>query len=187
MKSWKRTLTASLVPLIALFLWSCGSVPLTTKVHDQDGFAKSTTIAILDFSGRDTSVRYSGNVDSLGHAMAVLLQKELGKKAGSLVVYLGDNDSLSTGLVLEGKFTTIDEGDAAARIMLGAEGVTVAVEGKIKKPGGATVAEFTKSKTSSGGPLGMGGLLAGDSDVIIEDIMEEIAKDLAEFIIGNRK
>lgn len=172
------------IPALVL-LCGCGSAPLTTSIIDKEGFSKSSAITVLDFSAKDSLVRYSGNADSLGHVMATLLRKELQGRTGNLAVYLGSGSPITTDLVLEGKFTKIDEGDAAARIMVGAEGVTVAVEGKISKPTGEVVAEFSKSKTSSGGPLGMGGLLAGDSDVIVEDIMEDIAEDLAEFIIVN--
>ncbi len=186
MKYCKDHFRTVLALVVALCLPGCGSAPLTTKVLDRSGLSKSSAITILDFSARDTSVRYSGNADSLGHAMAMLVQKELQNKGAGLSTSLSSGGPITTDLVLEGRFTKIDEGDAVARIMVGAEGVTVAVEGKIRKSTGENIAEFSKTRTSSGGPLGLGGLLAGESDVIINDIMEEIAEDLAEFIVVNR-
>jgi len=63
--------------------------------------------------------------------------------------------------------------------MVGQEGITVSVDGIDQKSDGTIIAEFNKSKTNVGGPLGTGGILAGDTDTIIEDILE----DLTEFII----
>jgi hypothetical protein len=58
------------------------------------------------------------------------------------------------------------------------------LDGVIKNSDGKVVANFNANKESAGGPLGMGGLLAGDSDVIIENLMEEIAEELSDFIIA---
>ena len=68
--------------------------------------------------------------------------------------------------------------------MVGQEGVIIQLVGVIKDSEGNVVASFNANKESAGGPLGMGGLLAGDSDVIIENLMEEIAEELSDFIIA---
>jgi uncharacterized protein DUF4410 len=96
-------------------------------------------------------------------------------------------DSTTSDLIVEGKFTSIDEGSAGGRVVLGTGGATVAVKGVLKARSGETVAEFTKSKTSAGGPLGMGGLLAGDASAIIHNNVESIADELAKSIKSRMK
>ena len=181
-----KCLICSLAFILSILLVGCGTAPLSMKVYDSNALKSSKSITVLDFSAEGDTLNYSGDLDSLGHVMAALLQSDLRSMTQSLEVTLGKSDNITTDLVIEGKFTKIDEGDAAGRIMvgpLGEEGVTVAVDGVVKKSDGTVVAVFNTSKTSSGGPLGMGGLLAGDSDVIIDDIMEEIAEEFTGFII----
>jgi hypothetical protein len=182
-----KTLQVSSLAVIAWLAFSgCGSAPLTTKVFDEAAFEKSTGIAVLSFSGEDTSLHYKGNVDSLGRVIARYVQREIQTKAGWLAVQLGDSGTATTYLIVDGRFTTINEGTADERVLLGPlgeGGVTVAVKGTLRRPNSSVIAEFSKSKTSSGGPIGLGGILAGDSGVIIDDIMREIAEDLAEFVI----
>ena len=129
-------------------------------------------------------MNYTGNADSIGHVLAVLLQQELQKKAGQLIVLLENDESNNADLIIQGGFTKIDEGDPDARVMVGQEGVIIQLVGVIKDSEGNVVASFNANKESAGGPLGMGGLLAGDSDVIIENLMEEIAEELSDFIIA---
>jgi hypothetical protein len=169
---------------ITIFLIGCGTAPLSMKVHDSDAFSTSKSLLISDFSTEGATINYEGNADSLGHVLAVLLQQELQKKAGQLTVTLEDDESDNADLIIEGGFTKIDEGDAAARVMVGQEGVLIQLDGVIKNSDGKVVANFNANKESAGGPLGMGGLLAGDSDVIIENLMEEIAEELSDFIIA---
>ena len=188
MKNMSAPLLCAITLLSPLALYGCGSAPLTTKVLDQSAFAKSTSIAVMDFSAKDTSLHYGGNADSLGHIMAGYLHNELGSRARGLLVYLGDSGVTPVDLVVDGEFTAINTGVEEERVFLGplgSGGVTVAVKGVIRRPSGDIVAEFSKSKTSQGGPIGMGGILAGDSDTIVDDIMSEIAEDLAEFIVEN--
>ena len=177
--------------LLAVILIGCGTSPLTMTVIDEKAFNTSKSITILDFSTAGAQLNYQGNADSLGHALAVLLQQELQKKADYLEATLNTKETLASDLIVEGGFKNIDEGDAEARVIVGQEGVTLELDGVVKKTDGTVVANFYASKTSAGGPIGMGGLLAGDSDVIIDDLMNEIADELSDFIVskttGNRQ
>ncbi len=166
-----------------LILFGCGSSPMTTKVLNADAFLSSKSITINDFSAKDATLNYDGNADSLGHVMAALIQKEIKQIKNPVETFLGKSDSITTDMVVEGKFTLIDAGSGAARILIGTGGATVSVKGVVKDKSGTVIAEFSKSKTSSGGPLGMGGLLAGSGTKIIGDNMEDIAKDVAKFIM----
>ena len=173
---------------LAFVLLGCSSAPLVTRVHDAGAFSDAKSVSINDFSapGRgflDTPARsanwtYKGDTDTLGRTMAMLLRSELLKNAGGLPVSVEGDDSASADLIVEGRFTTIDEGDA----ILGE--VTVGVEGMIRQQDGTVVAEFGKTKTSRGGLFGLG-LMAGGSGRIIRDIMSDIASGAAKFIARN--
>lgn len=173
-----------LIPLAAALLIGCSTAPLTMKVYDSKALSTTKSLAILDFSTKGAKLNYEGNADSLGHVLALLLQQKLQQKVKSLEVDLGERGLNSAGLIVDGGFTNIDEGDAAARVMVGQEGVTLALDGVIKNSEGKVIANFNASKTSAGGPLGMGGLLAGDSDAIIDNLMEEAADELSDFIVA---
>jgi hypothetical protein len=172
----KYILGMILIPILATLLIGCSTEPLTMKIQDSNAFSSAKTITILDFSTEGANIVYEGNADSLGNALAELLQQELQKKANYLDVTLGNKEA--TDLIVEGGFTKIDEGDAAAR------GVTIRLDGVVKKSDGTVVANFNANKESLGGPLGTGGLLAGDSDAIIEDLLNEIADELSDFIVA---
>ena len=182
MKSVPIIFKISISILLLFILIGCGSSPLTTKVLNADAFVSSNSITIEDFSAKDATLNYNGNADSLGHVMATFIQKEIQKMKNPVETFLGKGDSVHMEIFVEGKFTLIDAGSGAARILVGTGGATVAVKGVIKDKSGTVIAEFSKSKTSSGGPLGMGGLLAGSGTKIINDNMEDIAKDIAKFI-----
>jgi len=119
--------------------------------------------------------------------MAAYVQIALAEGNSRMKASVTPGDTVRTDLIMEGRFTNIDAGSGAARILVGTGGATVAIWGVIKSKSGDIIAEFSKSKTSSGGPLGMGGLLAGNGEKIIDDSMMEIARDIAQFVSSGKK
>jgi hypothetical protein len=159
------------------------------KVKDSYAFSNAESIEILDFSTEGATIKYEGNADYLGHELAILVKQYLQTKAEYLEVTIGEKESITTDLRVEGGFTKIDEGDAKDRVMLGLGNGSVIIEldGVIKKSDGMVVASFNTIKESAGGPIGMGGPLASDANGIIESLLEEIAKELTDLIISRIK
>jgi hypothetical protein len=170
---------------VMVILIGCSTEPLTMKIKDSNAFRNAKSIEILDFSTEGATIKYEGDTDSLGHALALLVQQYLQLKAEYLDISIGEKESITSDLVVEGGFTKIDEGDANDRVMIGLGNGSVVIEldGVIKKSDGMVVASFNTIKESAGGPIGMGGPLASDANGIIESLMEEIAKELTDFII----
>ena len=173
------------LPLMVILI-GCSTKPLTMKVRDSEAFRSANSIEILDFSTEGATIKYEGNADYLGHALAILVKQYLQMKAEYFEVTIGEKESITTDLRVEGVFTKIDEGDANDRVMLGLWNGSVIIEldGVIKKSDGMVVASFNTIKESAGGPIGMGGFLASEANVIIESLMEEIAKELTDLIIS---
>jgi hypothetical protein len=173
------------LPLMAILI-GCSTGPLTMKVNDSQAFRSAKSIEILGFSTEGASIKYEGNANYLGYALAILVKRYLQVKSEYLEVTIGKEESFTCDLVVEGGFTKIDEGDVNGRVVIGFGNGSVIIEldGVIKKSDGMVVANFNASKKSAGGPFGTGGLLAGDGDAIIESLMEEIAKELTDLIIS---
>jgi hypothetical protein len=173
------------LPLMAVLI-GCSTGPLTMKVNDSQAFRNANSIEILDFSTEGATIKYEGNADYLGHTLALLVKQYLQTKAEYLLVTIGEEESITSDLRVEGGFTKIGEGDANERVMLGlgSGSVIIELDGVIKKSDGMVVASFNTIKESAGGPIGMGGFLASEANVIIECLMEEIAKELTDLIIS---
>jgi hypothetical protein len=107
----------------------------------------------------------------------MLLRNELRKKAGRLAVFLEGEDSVAADLMVDGSFTTIDEGGSLR------EGV-VGIDGLIRRPDGIIVAEFGTQRSSRGGLLGTG-FFSGGSGRVMHDILSEIASEVAGFMTRN--
>lgn len=173
------------LPLMAILI-GCSTGPLTMKVNDSQAFRSAKSIEILAFSTEGATIKYEGNANYLGHALAILVKRYFLVKSEYLEVKIGKEESFTCDLVVEGCFKKIDEGDASERVLIGFGNGSVIIEldGVIKKSDGMVVANFNATKESGGGPIGMGGLLAVESDAIIESLMEEIAKELTDLIIS---
>ena len=165
----------------------CASSPLTTKVEQPSLLAAAKSIAVRDFSTNGATIVYAGNVDTLSRVMAFYLCGKLREMSDDLSIVLDTAATSMSDLIVEGQFNVIDEGSESERVLIGSGGATVAVSGIIKASDGSIVADFRKSKTSSGGPIGLGGILSGSGMQIVDDNMEDIAEDLAGFIIENRR
>lgn len=180
------SLTVSTVAVSLLLDSGCASSPLTTKVEQPSLLVAAKSIAVRDFLTDGAKVIFDGRVDSLGRVMAAYVCAKIREKSDELEVVLDTTGFSDTDITIEGKFTEIDEGSEAGRVLIGSGGATVAVSGIIRSRDGTIVADFTKSKTSAGGPIGLGGILSGTGREIIDDNMEEIAEDLADFIFESR-
>src|SRR5262249_48094224 len=98
-------LLLAVVPVIGC----ASSAPMTMHVEDEGALRSSRSIAIHDFTLQDATVNYKGDTAALGHEMAVLLADQL-RASGATVTTMGANDSAAADLVVNGRFTTIDEG-----------------------------------------------------------------------------
>jgi len=174
---------------VMVILIGCSTEPLTMKIKDSNAFRNAKSVEILDFSTESATIKYEGNADYLGHALAILVKQYLQTKAEYLEVKIGEEESITSDLVVEGGFTKIDEGNANERVMLGlgTGSVIIELDGVIKKSDGMVVASFNTIKESAGGPIGMGGPLAADANGIIESLLEEIAKELTDLIVSKTK
>lgn len=187
MKRSFSTLMAVLAAGIGLLQPGCSSSPLTTTVTDPALLRGAKSILVRDFTTRNAKVEFDGNADSLGRVMAGYICAALRARQNTLTVVLDTTGPPDVDLVLEGSFTEILEGSAAGRILVGSGSATISVNGVMTSREGTPVFRFSKSKASAGGPIGMGGFLSGSGAAILDDNMQEIAEDLADFIVTSRK
>jgi hypothetical protein len=178
------------VPSIIMFVLAgvvaaCAtSAPLNMRLSNPSAVSSAKSITVRPFTTEDVAQSYK-DAAGLAQDMATALRDNL--RALGVAAEIAQADSITSDLVLEGKFTNIDEGSGAGRVLLGTGGATVAVRGLLKTRSGETVAEFTKSKTSAGGPLGLGGGFAGDPGGIIRNNAKSIAAELAKSIKGKMR
>lgn len=154
----KEAVRATVVLFAALLLLPSCSPLHTTKVVDASAFKNVKSIAIMDFSARGAKLDSKLNADSLGHVMAVQLQKKLLAKQNKIKVVLGLSAAENADLLINGRFGEIHRGSFLSD-------VSVSIEGSIEKNDGSNIVMLDEKLSHEYFSLPSGG--GGGGDIIV--------------------